>query len=274
MSTQDYKNWVAAGRPFALAHPVADYRDQLWAAGWGRTDVGTLGNEDHLQAELPQDHCPFSHTGWPEANEYPFVCALDAMHHPDRGLDVGPLVTHWLFEALHGRTPWVKYINWQGKQYDVRRNWEPRPISGHYDHAHVSFRTDWTHKGIGDFVVVKKGSTMSTSATGRDVWAEVIDAQSEEYKQPASEFLKWEITNARALERLEAAVKALSEAAGPRSDVPGSPVDPRVLADALATNGTFIDRLATAIAFKLPEPATLDQVVQLLKDLTIETKIS
>lgn len=160
MTTQAYVNWVADGRPFKLATPITEYRDAFKAAGWPITSLGTLGDTAHLQADHPQDHCPFSATGWPMANEYPYVCAFDAGHFPGTAHDMAPVVAHWLTDARAGKTPWVKYIVWQGHIYDSRAGWSPQPASDHYDHAHMSIRTDWTHRSIGTYSPVGKDDTM------------------------------------------------------------------------------------------------------------------
>lgn len=273
MATQAFKDWAAAGRPFKLAQPVDEYRHELLLAGWPKSLLGTIGDEAHLQAEHPEDHCPFSVTGWPQPNEYPYVCALDVGAAFINGLDVDQLVTYWLAEARAGHTPWIKYINWQGYQYDVRRSWVRTAIGGHYDHAHISFRTDWTLNGIGEFAVIPKGPITVTTQTGRDVWNEPITSDAEHFAGPAREWLKYIHTASATADRIEALVKALSDSLQPRSDVPGSDVTAAAIADALAASGGFIDQVAAAIVVKLGPIATLDQVVELLKDLTIETKI-
>ncbi len=67
MATQAYANWVRAGRPWKVAAPIKAMGDRL--RGYGYT-VYYLGSDDasHLQASRPQDHCPFSVTGWPVAH--------------------------------------------------------------------------------------------------------------------------------------------------------------------------------------------------------------
>lgn len=159
MATQAYYNWVSAGKPWHKATPVAQYQAAFLAAGWPVTSLGTLGDTAHLTADRPQDHTPFSVTGWPGVNPYPYVLAFDAGHLPAQGFDMGPVVARWLQDARDGKTPWVKYIVWRGQLYDVRRDWEPSGASGHYDHAHVSFRTDWYTKTIGGYTVVTTGGT-------------------------------------------------------------------------------------------------------------------
>jgi hypothetical protein len=161
MATQAYYDWVRAGKPWHKSVPVAEYQRAFLAAGWPALSLGTLGDEAHLTADRPQDHTPFSVTGWPGASPYPYVLAFDAGHAPSQGFDMGPVVARWLADARDGKTPWVKYIVWRGQLYDVRRDWAPSGASGHYDHAHVSFRTDWYGKSIGGYPVVNAGgSTM------------------------------------------------------------------------------------------------------------------
>lgn len=266
MATQAFRDWVAAGRPWKLAQPVLDYLDQLHAAGWKSGDVGTIGDEAHLQAERPQDHTPFSVTGWPVANPYPYIHALDAMHHPDRGLDVGPLAAYWLDEARAGRTPWVKYINWRGVQYDTRRNWQPSPVDGHFDHAHVSFRTDWTYRSIGNFAVVKKGTPMSTTDVGRSVWKETISSEALGMTTDAGDWLKYGKSASDAAEHANEGIGRLERAVAALATLVGSPVNPGDLAEALAGSEAFVDALAAAIVAK-SAPDTLEVRVKAAKEL-------
>lgn len=247
MATQAFKDWVADGRPFRLAEPTLEYRHALLLAGWPGEDLGTIGDEAHAQAETPEDHMPYSFTGWPVSNEYPYVHALDVMHDPFHGRHVGPLVAYWVSEARAGRTPWVKYINWSGLQWDVRRGWAGRTIAGHFDHAHLSFRTDWTHKSIGDFVVVKKGTPMTSTPVGRDVWGQSIESPAIGKTMDAADWIKYSYSAWESAERAVAAVDGLRAAVAALADTAASPVNPGALADALAASEGFVDRLAAAI---------------------------
>lgn len=256
MATQAFTDWVKQGRPFRLALPVIAYRDALRAAGWPGASVGTIGDYDHLTAEVPQDHTPFSVTGWPDPNPYPFVLALDAGHLPDQGHDMGPVASAWLADAKAGRTPWVKYINWRGQQYDVRRDWAARPISGHYDHAHVSFRTDWYDKGIGSYVVVQKGIPVTTSQTGRDVWAETINSPDLGYSDSAGEWLKWTLSTDRKVDQLLTKVDGLAVTLATLLDRLSVPLDVEKLATLLGSNPAFADALAASLAAAIGKPVS------------------
>jgi hypothetical protein len=159
MATQAYYDWLNHGSPWKMATPVREYRNAFLLAGWPAESLGTIGDKAHLSADRPQDHTPFSVTGWPGASPYPYVLAFDAGHNPDAGRDMGPVVAHWLSDARAGKTPWVKYIVWRGQLFDVRNGWSPVSASDHYDHAHVSIRTDWYDKTIGAYAVIPGGST-------------------------------------------------------------------------------------------------------------------
>lgn len=247
MSTAAYRDWVKAGRPFKLCQPAIDYKARLSAAGWTGSNIGTIGNEEHLQAETPQDHTPFSVTGWPNANPYPYVHAIDVMHNPSAGRDVDPLVSYWLAEARAGRTPWVKYINWRGQQYDVRRGWQARPNSGHFDHAHISFCTSSTHAGVQEWQIIKRGTPMTSTQTGRDVWAQTIGSPALGFTAEAGDWLKYTLDTFRHVQTLETAVSNIQSAIAALAARPPVVVDPVELVVALAADERFIGALADAI---------------------------
>jgi len=117
---------------------------------------GWYANNTHYQAVPPQDHTPFSATGWPVASPKYWVFATDVMHRPDLGVDCGVLFPYWLAEAKAGRMPWLKYLIWQATIYDVRNNWQPQASSEHFDHIHLSARTDYQLKGLGGWSVIQE----------------------------------------------------------------------------------------------------------------------
>jgi hypothetical protein len=137
MATQAYWEWLERGRPFRLATPISELKARGRAAGisW----LGDLGNEAHLQANTPEDHTPFSVTAWPVALPGYVVTAIDWAD--------GPHSDRLLAGAKSGQYPWIKYLNFRGKNYSVRRNWEPRSSSD--DHLHISIRSDWHSQSIG-----------------------------------------------------------------------------------------------------------------------------
>jgi hypothetical protein len=70
------------------------------------------------------------------------------MHRPDLGVDCNVLFAYWIGQARAGRMPWLKYLIWQGHIYDVRYGWKQQGSSGHFDHIHLSTRTDHQHTGL------------------------------------------------------------------------------------------------------------------------------
>ncbi|HET8683486.1 MAG TPA: hypothetical protein VFM54_16695, partial [Micromonosporaceae bacterium] len=165
MATQAYHDWVAAGSPWRPARPVQELRAKLLAAGVPPAHVGTIGDDAHLQAAYPQDHTPYSRTGWPLAHPYPLVTALDLTHAPGvpGGVDCDQVAAYWLGAARAGRMPWLKYLIWQGHRYDVRHGWVPVTASGHYDHIHLSVRTDHVNTALGDWPALPTGGDMDAT---------------------------------------------------------------------------------------------------------------
>jgi hypothetical protein len=150
-----YYSWERAGRPVDPSQPIRDYVTRLKAQFPKAAGLfGWYADDSHYQAVPPQDHTPYSATGWPLASPQWFVFATDVMHRPDLGVDCNALFAYWLAEAKAGRTPWVKYLIWQAKLYDVRNGWQPQGNSGHFDHIHISVRTDWKDKGLGAWSLV------------------------------------------------------------------------------------------------------------------------
>lgn len=141
MATSAYRTWVARGRPYRLATPIAEIKALARTAGvaW----LGDLGSDDkrHLQADTPEDHTPFSATAWPAPLPGYVVTAID--------LADGPHSDRLLAAARSGRAPWVKYLNFRRRNYSVKRDWEPIPSSD--AHLHMSIRSDWCDRSIGTF---------------------------------------------------------------------------------------------------------------------------
>jgi len=146
MAEPTYAYWRAHGSVWHPAQPIAQFASALWPL---HGEVGTIGNQAHLTANPPEDHCPFSHTGWPIPNIYPYVCAIDYS---------GPkwVLTRnwWLYNAFLGFMPWAKYINTgEGMEYTHADGFTHGHKNSDLGHVHMSIRSDWTHKSIGDFHV-------------------------------------------------------------------------------------------------------------------------
>lgn len=134
-----YAEWVASGKVWYPALPIVAMHTALTPLGGV---IGVLGNRAHLLAVPPQDHCPYSATGAPAPNPYPYVCALDYS-----GPRWESLRDYWINAARHGYMPWVKYINdGISREYNFLRG-DVTPNSDR-DHCHTSIRSDWVHKSV------------------------------------------------------------------------------------------------------------------------------
>ncbi len=140
MASQAYYQWETDGRPWRLATPITELA--AWAQANGVPNLGTIGDEDHLTDDWPQDHTPFSVTAWPLPLPGYVVTAIDLGN--IRGL--GQAI---LDRAKAGWYPWLKYMNFAGHYYDSRTGWEPEPNLD--EHVHLSIRTDWVDRSIGAF---------------------------------------------------------------------------------------------------------------------------
>lgn len=150
MAVAVYYSWDRLGRPLEPATPIREIVERLKVAYPRAASLFSwYANEAHYQAEPPQDHTPYSYDGWPVPDPQWIVCATDVMHRPDLGVDCGELFAYWIREARASRMPWLKYLIWQARIYDVRHGWQEQRASGHFDHIHLSTRTDHidTHLG-------------------------------------------------------------------------------------------------------------------------------
>ncbi|MEV6932613.1 hypothetical protein AB0M46_50110 [Dactylosporangium sp. NPDC051485] len=146
MASPQHRSWLNRGGQWRLCTPGLLLRDTLRAAGY---TVYELGNDAHLDHQPPEDHTPFSATGWPGTSPYGVVMAIDIMPPPPgRGLPS----LQWLGAQLHsdkaaGRFPPIKYMNWGpvDDNHAVHCAWQPgHTQTGTTDtgHIHISFRTD------------------------------------------------------------------------------------------------------------------------------------
>lgn len=150
MAVAAYYAWDRLGRPLEPAQPVREFVEKMRVAyPRAKNLFSWYADERHYQAEPPQDHTPYSATGWPLDCPPWWVFATDIMHRPDLGVDCFTLFGYWLSEAKAGRMPWLKYMIWRGQRYDVRNQWRPVASSGHFGHVHLSGRTDHQHTSLG-----------------------------------------------------------------------------------------------------------------------------
>lgn len=142
-----YKNWLTRGRPCKLSTPVADFSAYLHKHGY---PVGTVGDARHMTHVPPEDHTPFSATGWPGHNTYGYVYAIDIMPpSPQSGLpSLARLAALMSADRNAGHVLWIKYMNWTpaGKSC-VHESWQPKRAvraSDDVGHIHVSVCSNFT----------------------------------------------------------------------------------------------------------------------------------
>jgi hypothetical protein len=145
--TAAYRNWVARGKPFTLAYPLADLMAQLRRDGY---TVYAYPDESHLRASTPEDHDPFSATGWPGVSPFGWGMAIDIM--PPRsgsGLpSLAQLGRQMLADKINGvpGMSWLKYLNWEpGDGSCKHESFQPNHVtrsSSDRGHLHASARTD------------------------------------------------------------------------------------------------------------------------------------
>jgi hypothetical protein len=146
MAVPNLQQWRAAGSPWSPATCIDDFARTLRRRGY---TVFVIGNEEHLTAQPPEDHCPFSATPWPGPQPYPRVLACDVM--PGGPVDWQRLGERIVADKQANRrgTEWIKYINYTDLNGDVwHASWEPnfaREPSTDTGHIHLSARTDFVN---------------------------------------------------------------------------------------------------------------------------------
>lgn len=284
--TMTYEDWVADGKPVSFARPIARVRDRLRAHGY---TVYDLGNQAHLTHYPPEDHTPFSATGWPVASRYPYVHAIDIMPPAAAALskiDHMPLPTlaelgaqlHDDRAAGHAGATWIKYMNWEpegnytGPCYHC--SWMPehaRRDSSDRGHIHVSCCSDavtWTSADDYDPVqrIREEQHVALTNDDARTMWnADIIKAP-EGSKEPdgtvnvnwsAASYLYWGYkAQVQARDYAAAALAAVKDAAAQDN------VDEQALAVAAAP------LIAQAVIAALPvaaETMTREELEQLVQ---------
>jgi len=148
MASTAYFAWLKAGRPYRLAQPLKDLQETLRTHG---LTVYDYPNEAHLTADTPEDHTPFSATGWPVSSAFGVAHAIDIMPRNDSkaALVENAAIARRLINdknAGHPAVEWIKYLNWTdeaGNCYHI--SWTPQKEirqSSDRGHVHVSGRSD------------------------------------------------------------------------------------------------------------------------------------
>lgn len=148
MASQGYRDWLAAGKPYRLVRPA---RALVTNVGRYGITVYHYPDDSHLQATVPEDHTPYSATGWPGANARWNARGVDIM---PRGSSAAAKrenadIARQLIrdrDAGHPGVAWIKYINWTDEVGVCRQErWTPARTtraSSDRGHVHVSGRSD------------------------------------------------------------------------------------------------------------------------------------
>jgi hypothetical protein len=228
-------------------------------------------------ADFPEDHTPYSYTGWPTDNPYPYVFATDVMHRPDLGVDCDVLFAYWLSEAKAGRMPWLKYLIYKAKLYHVRNNWEPVKNSGHEGHIHGSARTDHLNTGLGDWSVTPTGPptvedemavpwfSVGPSGTVYLVPGDLVDSRLVFIPQTGSQLAKIDMMKANGVKQLPSTIEPRNpHAYVVAADTNWPPPEPPIEVD---LSDEDIERFAAEMAEALAAAARTDaEIVALVKE--------
>lgn len=147
MARRGWVYWRANGQPWQVARPLRDLAGVL--RGYGYT-VGTLGDDAHLKHNPPEDHTPYSATGWPKAAAYGWVWAADVMApRSGSGLPTLAQLGAQLYADRMAGDPavaWIKYMNWTTAAGTcVHDSWTPKHVrrtSTDRGHIHLSACSD------------------------------------------------------------------------------------------------------------------------------------
>lgn len=177
MTSQGYKDWVKAGKPYNLITPAKALKRNIGASG---ITVFDYPDESHQRATVPEDHTPYSVTGWPGKNARWNARGLDIMPRSDsaahrkENADIARQLIRDRDAGVPG-VAWIKYINWTNENGDCYHvAWQPTKIvtlSSDEGHVHVSGRSDFdTYTGAEDYNPVTRmsisgGNAMADAAT-------------------------------------------------------------------------------------------------------------
>lgn len=140
-------SWTRDGKPYTLCRPAADLKATFERHGY---TVYHYPDPRHLNAIPPEDHTPFSATGWPGTSPYGWGMADDIMPHPDPQMPtMAQLGAKILADKRAGVAglSWLKYMNWtDGNGACWNESWTPtyrRSGSSDRGHIHMSCRSDF-----------------------------------------------------------------------------------------------------------------------------------
>ncbi|MFI6266166.1 hypothetical protein [Micromonospora sp. NPDC051006] len=228
MGASDRLRWIDRGSPFTLMRPARDLRDVLRRHGYTVYDIG---NQSHLEHEPPEDHTPYSETGYPGQAKYGVGYAIDIMpaaagaRSKVDGLPLPSLqqLGARLLADRNAGVPgirWLKYMNWEPDRNNggrcFKEAWRPtykRTTSTDRGHIHMSGLTGYETSTVGagyDPVTRIRGKDDDMSERASRVieaWASGMPATSaKENVEP----VKWRIRDEAWQKRVDGLLVALA----------------------------------------------------------------
>lgn len=180
-----YYVWISNGKPYKLIRPAAALQGAL--RGHGLT-VYDYPNEAHLRASTPEDHTPFSATGWPVKSAYGVGHAIDVMPRSDSaaGRAENADIARKLIADRNASVPgvlWIKYINWTDEAGICRQErWTPNHTSRtstDKGHIHISGRSDCDNDTRADTYDPMRGFAAGDEDDMGNTWLEPLTQGSE-----------------------------------------------------------------------------------------------
>jgi hypothetical protein len=173
-----YYVWIGSGKPFTLMRPARALQAKLQARG---LVVYAYPDDDHLKAKIPEDHTPFSATGWPVKSAFGIGHAIDIMPRADTvaGRAEAATIARKLIADRNAGVAgvlWVKYLNWTDEKGVCRQErWTPNHTttsSTDKGHIHVSGRSDCDNDSradnydpLGASMAIELGTTIPGTKT-------------------------------------------------------------------------------------------------------------
>lgn len=145
MASSAYTRWLNMGKPYKLAQPVKDVQLNIRSHGFTVYDYPNLA---HLTARVPEDHTPFSATGWPKTSAFGIAHAIDIMPRSNNMAELTKMANQIIADkrARVPGTEWIKYMNYtDAAGHCFHISWQPNEAirsSSDRGHIHLSGRSD------------------------------------------------------------------------------------------------------------------------------------
>ena len=279
MASVAYAQWIAAGQPYTPARPISDFVNVLRGKGF---TVFHKGDTSHMTAVPPEDHTPFSATGWPIPSTRWIGHALDIMPTgaPVPLPDFARQIIRDKDSHVHG-TGWIKYMNWTDETNVCRHeSWQNSTgtrvttLSIDKGHIHISARSDMDNSTeVSDSGYYPGGSDMSFGTA-------------EEYELHAINYRADGIASGKKLITVPTFVDSAGNTHPPLSNTNQVAVNVEAilkavspdalaaaLASALAAHPEIVDAIASAVVRQIGAFPTADDIARAVGALTWRTTV-